>query len=126
MQRIGIKGDGFYPAAVNAAGNLIGVLYRSNTNLSARATNTEWMLVALAASRSAIPLRALRSMSLFSLTESTGQLSSRATGTPQLPGGSAYSGETVSGASATPVKQTGAVSFDALVHAFCGHPARTR
>jgi hypothetical protein len=41
-------------------------------------------------------------LSLSSLTEATGQPSSRATGTPQPSGGSAYAGNVVSGVSAAP------------------------
>ena len=63
--------------------------YRSNTSLPPRATKTVCTLALEATSRSAILHSASRSTSLSSLTEATGQPSSRATGTPQQSGGSA-------------------------------------
>src|ERR1700723_91120 len=76
--------------------------YRSNTSLPPRATMTACTLALEATSRSAILHSASRSTSLSSLTEATGQPSSRAIGTPQPSGGSAYNGNAVSGASEAP------------------------
>src|SRR5580704_3411211 len=86
--------------------------YRSNTSLPRRATRTACTLALEATSRSAILHSAPRSMSLSSLAAATGQPSSRATGTPQPSGGSAYTGNAGSGASAA--------SFDPPGHTFCG------
>src|SRR3954471_498597 len=76
--------------------------YRSNTSLPPRATSTECPLAALEASRSAIMHSAAWSMSLSSVTEASGQPSSRATGIPQPSGISACTGNAVSGDSAAP------------------------
>src|SRR5215510_9904309 len=58
------------------------------------------MLALEAASRSAILHSASRLMSFSALTEATGQPSFRAAGRPQASGGSAYTGNAVSGPSA--------------------------
>src|SRR5262245_4021472 len=120
MQCIGIKGDVFHPAAANAPGKLIGT--PEVPFEPPRATRTACTLAVLE-SRSAIWHNASRSMSLSSLTEATSQPSSRATGRPQPSGGSAYTGNAVSGASAAPPKSSinwRRLMRSFLVHTFCG------
>src|SRR5262245_52316500 len=122
MQRIGIKGDVFHPPAENAAGNLVGTPEVPFEHQLATACDQNRVHVGSAREPISHPAQRVAVDEFVVIDGGDGPAVVSRDRRPQPPGGSAYTGNAVSGASAAPPKS--AMNWRRLMRSYRSHVLR--